>query len=558
MKKAKILSALMALSIVSTQTMGVISDITFKSKNVQLTAYAYTENVPGQWIQDEKTRKWWYEHDDGSYTKYNWEKIDNEWYFFDESGWMQTGWLTHQKKDYYLDPISGVMQTGWKKIKNTWYYFDKEGVLYKKGWLKDDKGDYYYLSLESGAMRTGWLKDDKGDYYYLSPESGAMRTGWVQDKGNWYYLNKIEKDNHRTDENKEIGALLTGFYTINGNKYYFNKNDDDKGKMMKYWQEIDGKWYYFNPDGIMLRDWQIINNKKYYLGTDGVMYVGLQKVKSDYYYFNEAKADEGNMLTGWQNIKGGRYYFNENGIMNTGWFDDTNGKKYYLGANGVMRTGFQDIDNKRYYFNEAKADEGNMLTGWQVINGNEYYFNSYGVMQTKDQVIDGKKCYFDTDGVRLYPTEFNGPLLYTITEQSGINIYPERNADCKALSSAPMNRDCYIKMIVGNWGYVTKIRGNDNKYYEGWVYIKNLKRGWPCKIIEEQGLRLRQNAGSTSDSNTVLGCIPKDEIVVVTDSYKGNGSIWVKVEYNGVIGWICFLNGNTTYCVGVSDYGMCF
>ena len=92
----------------------------------------------GSWIRS--NGRWWFKHNDGSYTSNGWEKINRTWYRFDNSGWMQTGWV----KD------------------GSWYYLDG-----------------------SGAMKTGWLKDN-GSWYYLQ-DSGAMKTGWMKVAGKWYY-----------------------------------------------------------------------------------------------------------------------------------------------------------------------------------------------------------------------------------------------------------------------------------------------------------------------------------------------------------------------------------
>ena len=45
----------------------------------------------GSWIQS--NGRWWFKHNDGSYTSNGWEKINRTWYRFDNSGWMQTGWV---------------------------------------------------------------------------------------------------------------------------------------------------------------------------------------------------------------------------------------------------------------------------------------------------------------------------------------------------------------------------------------------------------------------------------------------------------------------------------
>ena len=116
----------------------------------------------GRWIRSGS--RWWFKHNDGSYTSNGWEKINRTWYHFDGSGWMQTGWV----KD------------------GSWYYLDG-----------------------SGAMKTGWLKDN-GSWYYLQ-DSGAMKTGWMKVSGKWYYayssgalaINTTTPDGYRVNYNGE-------------------------------------------------------------------------------------------------------------------------------------------------------------------------------------------------------------------------------------------------------------------------------------------------------------------------------------------------------------------
>ena len=119
-------------------------------------------NISGSWVLSGS--RWWYKHADGSYTTNGWEKINGVWYRFDNSGWMQTGWV----KD------------------GSWYYLDG-----------------------SGAMKTGWLKDN-GSWYYLQ-DSGAMKTGWMKVSGKWYYayssgalaINTTTPDGYRVNYNGE-------------------------------------------------------------------------------------------------------------------------------------------------------------------------------------------------------------------------------------------------------------------------------------------------------------------------------------------------------------------
>ena len=73
----------------------------------------------GKWMQDAKG--WWIQYADGSYPKNEWKLLPwnntTAWYFFDDAGYMKTGWLNHNGKWYFLSTVSdgslGAMKTGW-------------------------------------------------------------------------------------------------------------------------------------------------------------------------------------------------------------------------------------------------------------------------------------------------------------------------------------------------------------------------------------------------------------------------------------------------------------
>lgn len=122
-------------------------------------------NIPGKWIQGEgdNSSKWWYKHDDGSYTKSGWENINGKWYIFDSDGWMLYDWKKDGDNWYFLGRSNdGAMKTGWVLIDNKWYYNNENGAM-QTGWQKVS-GEWYYLD-HTGAMQTSWIKDDGKDYY---------------------------------------------------------------------------------------------------------------------------------------------------------------------------------------------------------------------------------------------------------------------------------------------------------------------------------------------------------------------------------------------------------
>ena len=112
-----------------------------------------------------------------------WAKQDNNWYFYNEEGLLQTGWMS---------------------FNNRWYFFDELGIM-QTGWLQDE-GKWYFLR-SNGMMKTGW-QQDAGKWYFFRG-TGAMLTGWKKYGGNWYYMN-------------EDGEMVIGSITINGVEYVFD------------------------------------------------------------------------------------------------------------------------------------------------------------------------------------------------------------------------------------------------------------------------------------------------------------------------------------------------
>lgn len=70
-----------------------IDTIVASTANDTATEIAYVSSKSGSWIQA-KDGRWWYRHDDGSYTTNGWEQIKGQWYYFDSEGWMVTGALS--------------------------------------------------------------------------------------------------------------------------------------------------------------------------------------------------------------------------------------------------------------------------------------------------------------------------------------------------------------------------------------------------------------------------------------------------------------------------------
>ena len=311
-----------------------------------------------------------------------WQKIDSDWYFYDEDGLktigkkningstyyfnqegvMQTGWaFVDGHWNYFAS--SGAMKTGWVKDQETWYYLDKDGIMLTG--RQDINGVRYYLNA-SGAMQTGWKWQENSWYFYTN--SGAMKTGWLKDKESWYYLDP------------ETGIMAVGSKEIDGKNYFFSS----AGTMQVGWQWSNDSWHYYATSGALQTGWLKDGDVWYYLeGKEGVMLVGLHQVDGKQYYFSKSGA----MQTGWKWFDNHYRYFESNGAMKTGWIKDK-GVWYYLNPeDGIMLVGLHKVNGDHYYFDESGA----MQTGWKQFDGNWYYFQADGSLLKNATTSDGYK-----------------------------------------------------------------------------------------------------------------------------------------------------------------------
>lgn len=140
---------------------------------------------------------------------------------------------------------------------------------------------------------------------------------------------------------------------------------NENGKPVTGWRRIDGKWYYFEANGVMQMGWKKISGKWYYLHTDGAM------------------------RTGWRQIDGKWYYLRSNGEMATSeWRQDKVGKWYYLRSNGEMAVSQmrKGNDGNSYYL----GTDGAMVTNSNIVWGEkEYHADSTGKCELVKKEVDG-------------------------------------------------------------------------------------------------------------------------------------------------------------------------
>lgn len=168
--------------------------------------------------------------------------------------------------DYrYIDKDSGTyLKKTFKTIKGYKYYFDNEGYVHT-GWLKYGKNHYFFDA--SGAMVTNrWIGS-----YYLQKNGRMAVSKWVDGK----YVGK----NGAVIPGYQKKSKAKFVTNAKGTRY---RNYDGKYSK-KTWQCIKGKWYYFYSSGYMARKTRL---GKFYVGKNGQMVINKKvKIKNYRYYY---------------------------------------------------------------------------------------------------------------------------------------------------------------------------------------------------------------------------------------------------------------------------------
>ena len=74
----------------------------------------------------------------------------------------------------------------WKKDEKGWYYIKKDGNYAKSELLKIDNQEYWFN--DEGYMDTGWLQDVSGAWFYFNEDGSMRKAAWLNYKGKWYYI----------------------------------------------------------------------------------------------------------------------------------------------------------------------------------------------------------------------------------------------------------------------------------------------------------------------------------------------------------------------------------
>lgn len=379
--------------------------------------------------------------------------IDDEYYVGSDGIMVTDSWLREDCSSetdsgiawYYFDSRGQAVKEGWKKIDDVWYYFDDVGVM-QTGWVDENR----YYTNENGQMLTGWQlldppedvsydeddeeeydpftqADNDGKYWYYFKSNGRKVTP-DEDSGNEYGTVRIDGDYYCMNSD---GAMQYGWKNVEGGSsitsYKYFKSD---GKMVTGWYSLAAPrgiddssdeihWYYFNSkgvpkadeDGIPTKDDLLtINGKTYLFNNVGNPVYGLRKV-----YLGESE-DESNYTS---------YYFGEDD--NDCWahsgkikVEEDSGEEntYYFTSAGRGFTGIKD--NYLYYVGKLQVAQNDK---YELIN---VPGKDYAVMVNSSGKVMKSTTVKNSDDIK-YKTNSSGQVIEIDGEEvSGVTgIDPE-------------------------------------------------------------------------------------------------------------------------------------
>ncbi len=480
----------------------------------------YTYCFDSQGIMQKNTIVDGFGYNANGYRVSGWQKINNEWFYFDASSkdpetWKQVPfqrngyWITLEydareqgtnqgggalrRETYYFRNNASLVK-GWQNIDGARYYFDpKTGVLQ----LGNQDGLYaigantYYLG-QDGALRYGWIREAEDGSVYYANASGVLLSGWQKIENLWYYF---DRNTRKQDVHAAVGDDYFAMATENGvtNTYYFLNGTS----LARGWQTIEGRRYYFDTATYAMKTGFFQAGKTWhYFHEDRTPMTGWWKNPDTgkTYYFDK----NGQALTGWQTIEGSRYYFDANGIRQTQRVK-IGSTWYFFGPDGKMRTGFVKYCDTTFYFNS----KGQMLKGWQTIDGKRYYFDAEGAMQTGfvtigtavyyfdekaatrgqllkgEQIINGATYYFNNNGVRMYGWQKLNYVWRFFDVNTGIELHTE--TDVSYWVTVTMLDGKEEKAFINNGASVLKgwqTIGGKRYYFDANGFLWNQTKGW--------------------------------------------------------------------------------
>ena len=243
--------------------------------------------------------------------------IDGRKYYVDGNGIAQSGWLRLADWQMYFDPVTYEAKIGIAEIEGKAYLFDENGVEILRSRTEVIGGKKYWFQPD-GSLMSGWCR--LGDWtMYYDPVTYVGAAGLTVINGQPYVF----------DENGVLRCNSTP--VINGNKYYADGNGVAQSGWLRLadWQmyfdpvtyaaatgitKVGEKAYLFDENGVeVLRSrTEVINGKIYWFQPDGSLMSGWCQLGDWTMYFDP---DTYEAAVGRKYVNGEYYVFDRNGVL---------------------------------------------------------------------------------------------------------------------------------------------------------------------------------------------------------------------------------------------------
>ena len=345
--------------------------------------------ISGKDSRNSDYHNWYYAGSDGNVIMDKWYKIDGEYYCFNASGVMRTGWLTESAEEadeddsYYYCGEDGARVTGWQYLEipdnwsddedvedyinehgttYAWFYFSRNGKKkYSSGGKREMNVDgVTYCFDDDGIMHYGWVKlsgttpEMEGYRYFYEPKSEKDQTyilgekvesAWLNivgpsDLGGsgveaWFYLDTSGKPVCGKENDYEVEKIHDDYYVF-----------DMYGEAQYGLIEVDGDFYYCGTEAgdrkcvtgkTSLSDGIDSGTSEYYFDTKGKGITGI-KDGSFYYQGKLQKADRTARYEMFDIPGTGRRLVNSSGeIVKGRKVTDGNDQKWEVSSGGAIR-----------------------------------------------------------------------------------------------------------------------------------------------------------------------------------------------------------------------------
>ncbi|MEH6892353.1 cell wall-binding protein [Bacillus sp. JJ864] len=282
------------------------------------------------------------------------------------------------------------------------WYPGKENEKHKYDgaqFVADEKDSTKLIAKDSSGnvIKNSWVNKDSK--YHFADAEGALLKGWQDIKGKTYYFDPSTGE-LVTARNKGNDRIEGKFYTF-----------DDSGALQRsVWSKsgYDGRSYSDASGALIEKGLREIDGKIYYFeGTvalkNEILRLEDQNVIlhfSDKGVLERVSNLNGQVIDSAINVKFDNKIlaFNQDGsILKTGINKNANTIAYYSLEDGISYTGWKLIDGKNYYFTNGLNDTFN---DYKDIDGKRYYIHEDGSAKRAGfEKIDGKIYHFDNNGV---------------------------------------------------------------------------------------------------------------------------------------------------------------